>query len=88
MAHNVSQTEELIGILTDVQHHNFTGARSINPGSMLYQTIQYAAENDLIAQADIEDGTDKLVASVDLQHAQLTAQGTAFLQENQDKGTN
>lgn len=88
MAHNVSQTEELVGILTDVQQHNFTGARSINPSSMLYQTIQYATENNLMIQAEIEPGKDKLVASVNLQHAQLTPQGTAFLAENQDKGTN
>ena len=54
MAHNVSRTEELIGILTDVSNHRFREARSINPESMLYQTTYYAVQEKLLADASVD----------------------------------
>ena len=79
MAHNVSRTEELIGILTDVSNHRFREARSINPESMLYQTTYYAVQENLLADASVEDPTNKPVASIDLRNASLTPAGEEFL---------
>ncbi|MFD1319141.1 hypothetical protein [Loigolactobacillus zhaoyuanensis] len=85
MAHNVSRTEELIGILTDVSHHRFREARSINPESMLYQTTHYAVQEKLLADAFVEDSTNKPVASIDLRNASLTAAGEEFLTAHQSQ---
>ncbi|ANK62075.1 MULTISPECIES: hypothetical protein [Loigolactobacillus] len=82
MAHNVSRTEELTGILNDVKRHRFRSARSINPASMLYQTAQDAVAEKFLRNAIIEDGTDKPVASVDLHNAELTETGETFLAEH------
>ncbi|MFC6170895.1 hypothetical protein [Loigolactobacillus jiayinensis] len=83
MAHNVSRTEELIGILTDVSRHRFRQARSINPESMLYQTTHYAVQEKLITDAFVEDGTNKPIASIDLHQASLTKAGEEFLAAHQ-----
>lgn len=79
MAHNVSRTEELIGILTDVSNNRFREARSINPESMLYQTTYYAVQEKLLADASVEGPTNKPVASIDLRNASLTPAGEEFL---------
>lgn len=79
MAHNVSLTQALQALLTDVTQHRFHEARQINPDSMFYQTVQYAINNQLLTAATIEDPQGKAVASVDLRAAQLTQAGEAFL---------
>ena len=72
MAHNVSQDEELLGILRDVATHRFHQGRQVNPNSMLYQTVSVAVERGYLNNATL--------ASIDLTKATLTEAGTAKLQ--------
>lgn len=80
MAHNVSLTQALQGLLNDVAQHHFHEARQINPDSMFYQTVQYAIKKELLTAATIEDPQGKAMAGVDyLRAAQLTSGGKKFL---------
>lgn len=79
MAHNVSLTQALQGLLNDVAQHHFHEARQINPDSMFYQTVQYAIKKELLTAATIEDPQGKAMAGVDLRTAQLTSGGKKFL---------
>ena len=92
MAHNVSQDEELLGILRDVATHRFHQGRQVNPNSMLYQTVTVAVERGYLNNAMLDDNYSHTLASIDLTKATLTAAGTDKLQAlttvNDDTTTN
>ncbi|EQM55537.1 hypothetical protein N692_00735 [Lactiplantibacillus plantarum EGD-AQ4] len=93
MAHNVSQDEELLGILRDVATHRFHQGRQVNPNSMLYQTVSVAVDRGYLNNATLDANYSHTLASIDLTKATLTEAGTAKLQaltnadddDNQDK---
>lgn len=81
MAHNVSQDEELLGILRDVATHRFHQGRQINPGSMLYQTAELATTSGYLENAVLDANYSNRLASLDLTQAKLTGLGEAKLRE-------
>lgn len=80
MAHNVSQDEELLGILRDVATHRFHQGRQVNPNSMLYQTVSVAVKRGYLNDAQLDDNYSHTLASIDLTKATLTDAGTDKLQ--------
>ncbi|MDF2312240.1 hypothetical protein [Lactiplantibacillus pentosus] len=80
MAHNVSQDEELLGILRDVATHRFHQGRQVNPNSMLYQTVSVAVERGYLNNATLDDNYSHTLASIDLTKATLSEAGTAKFQ--------
>ena len=65
MAHNVSQDEELLGILRDVATHRFHQGRQVNPNSMLYQTVSVAVERGYLNDAQLDDNYSHTLTTVD-----------------------
>lgn len=80
MAHNVSQDEELMGVLNDVNAHRFNQGRQLNPDSMLYTTIKTAYQAGYLADAKLDDSYSSSLASADLSQATLTESGQQKLQ--------
>lgn len=81
MAHNVSQDEELLGILRDVATRRFNQGRQVNPSSMLYRTVSTADQNGYLEGAVLDAEYSKSLASIDLTAATLTSKGEEKLSE-------
>ena len=79
MATNVSPKTALRSVLSDVQRHRFTTRRQVNPTSILYQTIQRAVKEALLADAIVDLNPQHQLATFDLTHASLTPAGKARL---------
>ncbi|AKP64372.1 hypothetical protein FC99_GL000601 [Levilactobacillus koreensis JCM 16448] len=80
MAHNVSQDEELLGILSDVSTHRFHQGRQVNPNSMLYKTVEFANQEGYLVGAKLDANYSHSLASIDLTKATLSEAGVAKLQ--------
>ena len=79
MASNLSQDDELRGILSDVARGRFTTRRQINPQSNLFQTTAYAVQEGLIMGAKLDSSFSTSLAGMDLTGARLTSAGEAKL---------
>ncbi|WP_242363902.1 hypothetical protein [Limosilactobacillus antri] len=79
MASNLSQDDELRGILSDVARGRFSTRRQINPQSNLFQTTAYAVQEGLIMGAKLDSSFSTSLAGMDLTSARLTSAGEAKL---------
>lgn len=80
MATNLSFSDALRVLLSDVARHRFTNRRQINPASQLFQTVTAAIEAGYLADAQAP------LATIDLTNASLTATGNAKLTELVQQG--
>ena len=85
MATNLSFSDALRVLLSDVARHRFTNRRQINPASQLSQTVTAAIEAGYLADAKATDAQAPL-ATIDLTNASLTAAGNAKLTELVQQG--
>ncbi|KRM26674.1 hypothetical protein [Limosilactobacillus panis] len=75
MATNLSRTDELRGLLSDIARKQFKSSRQINPQSNLFLTAQYAVEKGYIEDAKLDTSFSASLAEINLTQATLTAAG-------------